>query len=287
MTVVPRATMLHEKVLSLGGISFCRYATRTAWSRLSLFLTCTMFVHILKGTKIIHRPGEDLVLGPGQGFVALKGAHLFSEILEGEQPYESLLWYIDDHWLSETLGEFRELPRPEEKRGVWSWTADPPINHLISSGLWFFDTPEVPAKVLRGRFTEILWHLSRQPEGALALGALQQWGRLNPSVVQVLEENFAQPLSLNDLAQLAGRSRASLVRDVRALTGVSPMEWILQRRLSAARQELLSGPKTVTEIALDLGFSTPAQFSTAYKRQFGRSPLQERKTDPDKKKVDP
>ena len=53
------------------------------------------------------------------------------------------------------------------------------------------------------------------------------------------------------------------------------MEFLRQRRLEAARMELLlaePGEKTVSEIALRYGFSQPSKFSTAYKKAFNERP---------------
>jgi AraC-like DNA-binding protein len=56
------------------------------------------------------------------------------------------------------------------------------------------------------------------------------------------------------------------------------MEWLNQRRLQVACQQLASTSKTITEIAEASGFATPYYFSRVFRQHFGQSPLQYRKT---------
>jgi AraC family transcriptional regulator, exoenzyme S synthesis regulatory protein ExsA len=270
--VVPRTTEKYERVIPLGGISFCRYSTQKKWSKVPLFLTNTMVVYILQGQKIIHNSGEDIYLSPGDGFIARKGAHIFSEILEGDEPFESILWYCDDSWLLEIFKELKTLPLPPQNWGAWTWKANPRLTEILQTSLPYFDTEGVPPKLLRNRFTEILWNLAQQEDGALALSALQNFGRLQPSVLDVLEEHFTLNLHISDLARLAGRSVASLVRDVRAMTKTSPRQWIIQRRLQQAKTLLLGTEKTITQIGHELGFSSSAHFTSQFHKHYGLPP---------------
>ncbi len=83
-------------------------------------------------------------------------------------------------------------------------------------------------------------------------------------------------LHLDDVARVAGMSASALQRLFRAAHGQSVLEFARARRLHRAREALVAGRVTVTEAALEAGYSSPANFATAFKRQFGVSPKEVR-----------
>jgi len=68
-------------------------------------------------------------------------------------------------------------------------------------------------------------------------------------------------------------SRRSFTRSFRRETGMSFAEWRQQACLLIALPRLAAG-ETVTSIALDLGYDSPAAFATMFKRRLGLSPSQ-------------
>ncbi len=80
-----------------------------------------------------------------------------------------------------------------------------------------------------------------------------------------------------------GISRVQLYRKVKALTNMSPVEFLKQMRLKKATTMLLRTNKTVSVIAYDIGFSSPAYFSTCFKKQFGKYPTEYREENCGKK----
>jgi len=79
-------------------------------------------------------------------------------------------------------------------------------------------------------------------------------------------------LSVETLGADMGLSRVQLYRKVKALTGLTPVEIIRTTRLRKAEQLLSAGDKTVSEVAYEVGFSSPSYFSKCYKDFFGRTP---------------
>ena len=61
-------------------------------------------------------------------------------------------------------------------------------------------------------------------------------------------------------------------------TGLTPMRWLEERRMDAARQYLLGVNKSVTEIAEAVGYSDPFYFSRVFQKHFGKPPLRYRKS---------
>lgn len=86
------------------------------------------------------------------------------------------------------------------------------------------------------------------------------------------------PLRLEEVARHAGMSVSTLHRLFRAGHGMSVFEYERARRMERARTALECDGVSVTEAAYLAGYSSPANFATAFKRRFGRCPREARAT---------
>lgn len=83
-----------------------------------------------------------------------------------------------------------------------------------------------------------------------------------------------QDLSVDSIAGKMGLGRTQFYRKLKALTGYSPVELLRNMRLAKARTLLSSTEKSVSEIAYEVGFSTPAYFGKCYKDRYNETPLE-------------
>lgn len=87
-----------------------------------------------------------------------------------------------------------------------------------------------------------------------------------------------EQFSVEELATQVGMSRSQLHRKLTALIDQPPVEFIRNFRLQRAKEMLEAGTGNVSEICYDVGFSSPAYFSKAFKDAFGISPSEVRKS---------
>jgi len=98
-----------------------------------------------------------------------------------------------------------------------------------------------------------------------------------------VRERMANPkLKMDDLGDELGISRVQLYRKVKVLTGLSPVDLLKQMRLERAKVLLNSSTKTISEIAYEVGFSTPSYFTSCFKKQYGKLPMELRASSSDK-----
>ncbi len=91
--------------------------------------------------------------------------------------------------------------------------------------------------------------------------------------IALVEEHMTDPeFGVEFFAHHIGLSRMHLHRKLKALTGQSPSQFVLILRLKRAAQLLSQRAGTVTEIAYEVGFQNPSNFSARFRRQFGVSP---------------
>ncbi len=74
------------------------------------------------------------------------------------------------------------------------------------------------------------------------------------------------------MGSIIGLSVAQLNRKIKALTSQSTAEFIRTFRLIRAAELIKKKSATVTEIAYDVGFSSPSYFSECFKTYFGKLP---------------
>lgn len=96
--------------------------------------------------------------------------------------------------------------------------------------------------------------------------------------IDYIEENLKSELSLEMVASKAYMSIANFYRLFYAFTGHSIKDYIRRRRLSSASIELLSKNSKIIDVSLEYQFDSPESFSRAFKREFGKNPIDFRKT---------
>ncbi|MDR1225028.1 MAG: response regulator [Tannerella sp.] len=88
-----------------------------------------------------------------------------------------------------------------------------------------------------------------------------------------IEENLtSEQLSVEMIAGQMGMSNSGLYRKVKAISDLSPVDFIRMARLKKAVHLMQSGEKRISEIAYRVGFSSPTYFSTSFQKQYGKSP---------------
>lgn len=88
-----------------------------------------------------------------------------------------------------------------------------------------------------------------------------------------LEENYSNvKLNIDDIAEAMSYSRVQLYRKVKALCGESPNQLLKSLRLRKGDLLLRTSGRSVSEIAYEVGFTSPSYFSKNYKEFYGVSP---------------
>ena len=90
--------------------------------------------------------------------------------------------------------------------------------------------------------------------------------------------NLAEPLTVEVLARQAATSPRTFARRFVAITGTTPLRWLLQQRVLLAQRLLETTDLPVERIATDCGFGTPAGMRLHFQRHVGTSPLAYRRT---------
>jgi AraC-like DNA-binding protein len=91
-------------------------------------------------------------------------------------------------------------------------------------------------------------------------------------MLSYLYVHYAEPLSVEDLAQAAAISSSYALHLFKEFLHASPIQYLISYRMEKATELLQASDKDITEIAHEVGFESPSYFSELFHRQKGRSP---------------
>lgn len=98
------------------------------------------------------------------------------------------------------------------------------------------------------------------------------------NIVRYIDENYASPIGIRDLSRKCNLSPQHMSRLFRKETGFSPYAYILEKRMHIARELLSFSDCTVEEVSDRVGYSSSVNFSNAFKKRYGLSPGQFRRS---------
>ncbi len=127
---------------------------------------------------------------------------------------------------------------------------------------------------------EIVFRVLQGPEGARlrAIATSGDQSQRTARVIAWIKDNFAKPLRIEELAEIAGMGVSTLHHHFRALTAMSPLQYQKQIRLQEARARMSIHGLDVGSAALEVGYESASQFTREYKRFFGQTPMRDTRT---------
>jgi len=98
--------------------------------------------------------------------------------------------------------------------------------------------------------------------------------------LSLIDESLSKPPSVPSLARQVGFSASRLGELFREHVGMTPADYVMSRRIDVACEKLTQTDASVTDIAMELGFSSAQHFSDAFKARMGVTPSAHRGAKP-------
>lgn len=148
----------------------------------------------------------------------------------------------------------------------WDLAFTDALTRLLELG----SQPDDAATLGPGRLRELFYAVLKGGAGwsiGRSFGVEKDMAR----AIEFLSSNLQAPVSIEDLSDHMGMSRAVVHRKFKQATAMSPIQYMKSLRLAKAAKEIGAG-MTVSQAADLVGYSSPSQFSREFKRAFGKSP---------------
>jgi AraC-like DNA-binding protein len=238
----------------------------------------TVFV---QGRKRINLGGTIYLCDESTFLLSSVDVPVVSQIVEAseEVPLLSLLLKLDLSVVREILSheEFQPTVNSSQVRGIAIGVTTVELLKPCSRLLDLLDTPEDIPFLNNLIQREIVYRLLRGPQGERlrAIATTGDQSNRTAKAITWLRANYAKPLRLEALAQLAHMGISTLHHHFRALTGMSPIQYQKQLRLQAARERMLIEGLDAASAAFEVGYESASQFNREYKRFFGQPPMRD------------
>ncbi len=237
---------------------------------------------VLQGTLRMENEEEGLFLEVAAGHLVLipKGLYTVSDILPEGGVFEAMMFFFEPDVVREFMDQ--QLAQPDVK----SHSAEPAIFsldanlHFFAQSLLRLYGGAVPAsrQLTKLKLLELLHLLQAafadQGRFLALLAALDR--RERRGLREFMEANFHKPLGIEDYAYLTGRSVSTFTRDFKTkFAGVSPKQWLIERRLARARGLLAQREVgQIADVAGESGYGNVPHFIKAFHKKYGITPKQ-------------
>ena len=267
-----------EHSTAIPGLVLFRRSQATACYRAAVEPSLTVFV---QGKKRMTLGGTAYMCGPSSLFLSSIDVPIESQIVEAseEVPLLSMLLRLDMPIVREMLNH-EDLPESTvspQQRGVAVGQAPAGLLKACSRLMELLDTPEDIPFLSHLIQREIIYRVLRTPQGARlrTIATTGDLGNRTARAIAWLKANYAKPLHMVELANIARMGVSTLHHQFRALTTMSPLQYQKQLRLQTARQRMLMDGIDASSAAYEVGYESISQFSREYSRFFGLPPMRD------------
>jgi AraC-like DNA-binding protein len=266
----------NQSVLKLKGLSVVESCTYTESKQGSMFLEDHLLMFVLNGTYTVQY-GDQAYIVRKHEMVLLQKSIVVQYDKSGEPNQEYLLEYMMFFIKDELLKDFMKMADIQSAQPI---ALVPifvnPINErlltYIESLKSYFNEPDnIEDGLIKIKLLELLFDLAHANESIMQQ-LLQLKQPVRSDIATIVEQHIMNPVSLNDLAYLSGRSLSSFKRDFQTIYNASPSQWIRQKRLEKAKELLTYSAMSVTDVCFTTGFENVAHFSRVFKEHFGSPP---------------
>lgn len=220
--------------------------------------------------RLDYRAGEALIVS-----VAMPAVGRVAEA-SPSKPYLGIIIEFDLALMREVMDALDDPPRPSGDIGSGVFVSDfgGPLADCTLRMVRLLDTPHAIPTIYPLIMREICFWLLTGPHGGevarVALAGAHPEGIV--SAIHALRRRFAEPVRIEDLAQIAHLSASAFHRQFKAVTSTTPLQYQKQLRLLEARRMMATESANVEMAAARVGYESPSQFSREYSRMFGVPP---------------
>jgi AraC-like DNA-binding protein len=228
--------------------------------------------------------GDQLYLYDERHYLAVSVPVPFSMETDAtpQRPLLALYLHLDFTVAAELAAQIDRAGAAEPLQAPQSMMSTPMDDAMQTSVLRLLEAMHRPLEVAvlgPGLLRELYFRVLTGAQGSSmreALAMRGQFGRIGRSL-RLIHAGYAQRLDVTQLAEEAGMSVPSFHSHFKAVTQVSPMQYLKSTRLHQARLLMLRDALTAEVAAHAVGYTSPSQFSREFKRLFGLTPAAETK----------
>lgn len=238
-----------------------------------------VLVYLYSGEQIIEDRNKKIKLKAGDcAFIRRDHRLKMYKNSKGEELYKGISLTFNRTILRDFYSKMNKSEIPKEikisDKTVFKLEPNPAIESLFQSLIPYFDSNVKPTesiinlKVLEGIYTLLNSNELLYP---ILFDFAEPW---KIDLLEFLNDNYMEDLTMEQIASFTGRSLATFKRDFKKISNLTPQKWLIKKRLETAYIKLKEEGQKVQDVYVEVGFKNASHFSTAFKKQYGTSPTE-------------
>lgn len=241
-----------------------------------------LVVWILSGTAVVEERepgGEWKASRVTQGDFFLTNSPRPCELrwkAEGTEPFTVMHLYLGLGLVRQAVMELFNEDSTDAGLKEISGASDAVLSQLLEHLRLELTSQHRPSPLyVHGIGQSLAVHIVRQYSDPALRGSVHRGGlpayKLK-RITDLLRESLEDEFSLSRLAEEAGLSEYHFCRAFKQSTGMSPSAYFIRLRLERARRLLRETGKSIIEVGMEVGYTSPSHFAKVFRREVGVSP---------------
>lgn len=234
-------------------------------------------VYLYSGKLIVEEDGKETVIHPGECvFIRRNHRVKMTKLYSETDQYKGITMTFKRNFLRDFYNTMDKKSMPKDvsmpDESIFTIPLRPDISSLFQSLTPYFDSSVHPNEnIIKLKEQEGVYCLLNTSKAffPILFDFTEPW---KIDILDFLNENYMDELSMDEIAAYTGRSLATFKRDFAKVSDVTPQKWLINKRLEIAYEKLQNENKKVSDVYVEVGFKNLSHFYTAFKRQYGFSP---------------
>lgn len=234
-------------------------------------------VYLYSGKLIIEEGNKKTVIEPNECvFIRRNHRVKMTKLYSDTGQYKGISMTFKRSFLRDFYSRMDKTSIPDNlkipKESIFKIQLRPDIKSLFQSLTPYFDTSIQPtSEIINLKEQEGVYSLLNMDKSLFPIlfDFTEPW---KIDILDFLNENYMDDLTMEEIAAYTGRSLATFKRDFAKISDLTPQKWLINKRLKVAYSKLKNENKKASDIYVEVGFKNLSHFYAAFKRQYGFSP---------------
>ena len=236
-----------------------------------------VLLYLYSGEQVIEDRNKRITIKAGEcAFIRRDHRLTMYKNSKGKELYKGISLVFQRNVLREFYSKMNKSEIPKDikisDKNVFKLNKTPDIESLFQSLTPYFDSNVKPTEgVIHLKLLEGIYALLNNNEMLypILFDFAEPW---KIDLLDFLNDNYMDDLSMEQIASFTGRSLATFKRDFKKISNHTPQKWLIKKRLEMAYIKLKEENKKVQDVCTEVGFKNLSHFSTAFKKQYGIPP---------------
>jgi len=238
-----------------------------------------VLLYLYSGEQVIEDRNKRITIKAGEcAFIRRDHRLTMYKNSKGKELYKGISLVFQRNVLREFYSKMNKSEIPKDikisDKNVFKLNKTPDIESLFQSLTPYFDSNVKPTEgVIHLKLLEGIYALLNNNEilYPILFDFAEPW---KIDLLDFLNDNYMDDLSMEQIASFTGRSLATFKRDFKKISNLTPQKWLIKKRLEMAYIKLKEENKKVQDVCTEVGFKNLSHFSTAFKKQYGIPPTE-------------